>query len=111
MLIDTSHGTVQALTCLTNNWHAGVVTAGAAFAVNLGVENISGFKFWATFTIIEKGHYLGSFVVYTLINAALVLASVLVTLFIGPAAAGSGIADVKAGVELMHAHGYVAGMM
>ncbi|KAG2496165.1 hypothetical protein HYH03_005767 [Edaphochlamys debaryana] len=74
----------------------GVVTALAAFAVNLAVENISGFKFWATLTIMESGDVLGSYLAYTAMNAALVTGAVAVTLYVGPAAAGSGIADVKA---------------
>mmetsp|Transcript_23545 Transcript_23545/g.51672 ORF Transcript_23545/g.51672 Transcript_23545/m.51672 type:complete len:861 (+) Transcript_23545:337-2919(+) len=74
----------------------GVTTALAAFTVNLSVENISGFKFWATFAVVEQSGFFASFLVYALINATLVLASVAITMFIGPAAAGSGIADVKA---------------
>ena len=38
---------------------------------------------------------MGSLLTYVSCNAALVLASVAITVFIGPAAAGSGIADVK----------------
>ncbi|KAG2444895.1 hypothetical protein HXX76_001631 [Chlamydomonas incerta] len=74
----------------------GVVTALAAFAVNLAVENISGFKFWATLTIMERGDVLGSYLAYTAMNGALVTAGVAITAYLGPAAAGSGIADVKA---------------
>lgn len=74
---------------------AGAITALAAFAVNISVENISGFKFWATLGVLERGHVFGSFLIYTAINAALVVLSVAVTVYIGPAAAGSGIADVK----------------
>ncbi len=73
----------------------GTTTAAAAFAVNLSVENIAAFKFWATLTALQSHGYLGSFLLYTSINGALVLLSVLVTLFIGPAAAGSGIGEVK----------------
>lgn len=76
-----------------------MVTALAAFAVNLAVENISGFKFWATLTIMERGDVLGSYLAYTAMNAALVGASVAITLYVGPAAAGSGIADVKVRVQ------------
>ena len=39
--------------------------------------------------------YFLSYIVYTLINASLVFFAVIVTLFIGPAAAGSGIGEVK----------------
>jgi hypothetical protein len=75
--------------------HEGVITAAAAFAVNLGVENISGFKFWATLTLLERGQPVASFLVYALVNCALVGVSVYVTVNYAPAAAGSGIAEVK----------------
>ncbi|GLC67770.1 hypothetical protein PLESTF_000605500 [Pleodorina starrii] len=92
----------------------GVITALAAFAVNLSVENISGFKFWATLTIMERGNLLGSFLAYVAMNAALVTGSVAITAYLGPAAAGSGIPDVKAylnGVDvpyIFHANTLVA---
>jgi chloride channel 7 len=75
--------------------HAGVITAAAAFAVNLGVENISGFKFWATLTLLERGQPVASFLVYALVNCTLIGVSVYITVNYAPAAAGSGIAEVK----------------
>ena len=39
--------------------------------------------------------YLGAFLLYATINAALVFGSVAITVFLGPAAAGSGISEVK----------------
>jgi chloride channel 7 len=74
---------------------AGVITAGAAIAVNFGVENISGFKFWATLTLLDQGRAVASFLVYVLINTILVAGSVMITVYYAPAAAGSGIAEVK----------------
>jgi chloride channel 7 len=61
----------------------------------LGVENISGFKFWATLTLLDRGQPVASFLVYALVNCALVGVSVYVTVNYAPAAAGSGIAEVK----------------
>ncbi len=75
--------------------HAGIITAGCAFAVNLGVENISGYKFWATLTLLERGQAFASYLVYVSINCGLVAASVYITVYYAPAAAGSGIAEVK----------------
>lgn len=83
-----------------HNLPAGMITALAAFAVNISVENISGFKFWATLGVMERGHVFLSFLIYIAINAALVTLSVAVTVHFGPAAAGSGIADVKVGTIL-----------
>lgn len=79
----------------THTLTAGVVTAFAAFCVNVSVENLSGFKFWATLSLIGRGHILLSFIVYVAINFLLVASAVLVTVRVGPAAAGSGIAEVK----------------
>lgn len=50
--------------------------------------------------------YFASFLLYTLINGLLVLGSVCVTLYLGPAAAGSGIPEVK--VREKACHGKVA---
>lgn len=44
-------------------YRAGAMTAIAAFAVNVSVENIAGFKFWATLSLLEKGYVGGSFLV------------------------------------------------
>ncbi|MEW5313527.1 MAG: hypothetical protein WDW38_005088 [Sanguina aurantia] len=74
----------------------GVCTAIAAFAVNIGVENISGFKFWAVLTIASQGSYFASFLIYAVINAVLVTSAVALTVYAAPAASGSGIAEVKA---------------
>lgn len=59
------------------------------------MENIAGFKFWAVLTMMERGWLGGSFLVYAAINLVLVMASVMLTVYWSPAAAGSGIAEVK----------------
>ena len=74
----------------------GATTASAAFIVNLAVQNIAGVKFGATLSVMQSYGYLTSFLLYALINGLLVLVSVLVTIYMGPAAAGSGISEVKA---------------
>ena len=48
--------------------------------------------------VMHYHRYLPSFLLYATINGLLVLAAVLLTLFIGPAAAGSGISEVKVGI-------------
>jgi len=40
----------------------GIACAAAAFAVNFVVENLSGFKFWATLRLLNGGWYFGAFV-------------------------------------------------
>ena len=72
-----------------------MIVAFFAFAVNLSVENIAGFKFWATLTLLARGHPVWSFLTYVGANAALVGAATALTVYYAPAAAGSGIAEVK----------------
>lgn len=40
----------------------GILTALAAFAVNLAVENLAGFKFWVTLGLLTRRWYLTSFI-------------------------------------------------
>ncbi|XP_031488342.1 chloride channel protein CLC-d isoform X1 [Nymphaea colorata] len=72
----------------------GIGTGLAAFFINLAVENFSGWKFAATFSIIQHS-YLAGFLVYMLFNLALVLSSVYIVTRFAPAAAGSGIPEIK----------------
>lgn len=62
--------------------------------INISVENFAGWKFSLTFTIIQKS-YLAGFVVYILFNLLLVLSSVYIVTQFAPAAAGSGIPEIK----------------
>jgi H+/Cl- antiporter ClcA len=63
-----------------------------------GVENIAGFKFWVTLTLLDRRQMLASYLVYVLINCSLIVGSVALTVYVAPAAAGSGIAEVKVGM-------------
>jgi H+/Cl- antiporter ClcA len=63
-----------------------------------GVENIAGFKFWVTLTLLDSRQMLASYLVYVLINCSLIVGSVALTVYVAPAAAGSGIAEVKVGM-------------
>lgn len=66
----------------------------AAVVINIAVENFAGWKFSVTFNIIQKS-YIAGFVVYVLINLALVFSSVYIITQFAPAAAGSGIPEIK----------------
>jgi len=66
----------------------------AAVFINIAVENFAGWKFSVTFDIIQKS-YIAGFVVYVLINLALVYSSVYIITQFAPAAAGSGIPEIK----------------
>ncbi|RDY01196.1 Chloride channel protein CLC-d, partial [Mucuna pruriens] len=71
-----------------------VSTGLAAVLINIAVENFAGWKFSVTFEIIQKS-YIAGFVVYVLINLVLVYSSVYIITQFAPAAAGSGIPEIK----------------
>lgn len=66
----------------------------AAVFINISVENFAGWKYSLTFSIIQKS-YIAGFIVYVLINLALVYSSVYIITQFAPAAAGSGIPELK----------------
>ncbi|KAL6535313.1 hypothetical protein OROMI_026687 [Orobanche minor] len=72
----------------------GIGTALCAVCINISVENFAGWKYSLTFNIIQKSYFAG-FLVYTFINLALVLSSVYIVTQFAPAAAGSGIPEIK----------------
>jgi chloride channel 7 len=73
----------------------GVGTGLSAFFINISVENFSGWKFAATFAVMRHSYILG-FLLYVLFNGALVFSSVYIVTQFAPAAAGSGIPEIKA---------------
>ncbi|KAL6637094.1 hypothetical protein ACP70R_024666 [Stipagrostis hirtigluma subsp. patula] len=82
----------------------GVGTGLAAIFINLAVENFSGWKYTATFAIIKHSYFVG-FLVYTLFNLALVFSSVYIVTNFAPAAAGSGIPEIKGYLNGVDTHG------
>ncbi|KAJ4833763.1 hypothetical protein Tsubulata_012639 [Turnera subulata] len=82
----------------------GIGTGLAAVFINLSVENFAGWKFALTFSIIQKSYFAG-FVVYVLINLALVFSSVYIITQFAPAAAGSGIPEIKGYLNGVDIHG------
>ncbi|XP_062214905.1 chloride channel protein CLC-d-like [Phragmites australis] len=82
----------------------GVGTGLAAIFINLAVENFSGWKYTVTFAIIRHSYFVG-FLVYTLINLALVFSSVYIVTNFAPAAAGSGIPEIKGYLNGVDTHG------
>nr|XP_043627689.1 chloride channel protein CLC-d [Erigeron canadensis] len=72
----------------------GIGTGLAAVLINISVENFAGWKYSWTFRIIQTS-YVAGFVVYTMINLALVFSSVYIITQFAPAAAGSGIPEIK----------------
>ncbi|XP_010524817.1 PREDICTED: chloride channel protein CLC-d isoform X2 [Tarenaya hassleriana] len=82
----------------------GIGTGLAAVFINLSVENFSGWKFTFTFSIIQKSYFAG-FIVYVLINLALVFSSAYIITQFAPAAAGSGIPEIKGYLNGIDIHG------
>lgn len=82
----------------------GIGTGLAAIFINISVENFAGWKFALTFAIIQKS-YLAGLLVYVLFNLALVFSSVYIITHFAPAAAGSGIPEIKGYLNGIDVHG------
>lgn len=82
----------------------GIGTGLAAVFINISVENFAGWKFEATFSIIQKSYFAG-FIVYILVNLVLVYTSVSIITQFAPAAAGSGIPEIKGYLNGVDTHG------
>ncbi|CAI5459385.1 unnamed protein product [Closterium sp. Yama58-4] len=83
----------------------GCMTGGAAFLINMVVENAMGVKLALTIELLNGGSPLLAVLVYSLLSALLVGASAALCVFVAPAAAGSGIPEVRAylnGVDMPH---------
>ncbi|KAF9673919.1 hypothetical protein SADUNF_Sadunf10G0073900 [Salix dunnii] len=82
----------------------GIGTGLAAVFINISVENFAGWKFALTFSIIQRSYFAG-FVIYVLINLILVFSSVYIITHFAPAAAGSGIPEIKGYLNGLDIHG------
>ncbi|XP_010905222.1 chloride channel protein CLC-d isoform X1 [Elaeis guineensis] len=82
----------------------GIGTGLAAVFINLAVENFSGWKYAATFSIIQHSYFAG-FLVYIIFNLGLVISSVFIVTHFAPAAAGSGIPEIKGYLNGVDTHG------
>ncbi|KAJ6810739.1 chloride channel protein CLC-d isoform X3 [Iris pallida] len=82
----------------------GIGTGLAAVFINLAVENFSGWKYAATFSIIQHSYFAG-FLVYIIFNLGLVFSSVFIVTQFAPAAAGSGIPEIKGYLNGVDTHG------
>ncbi|KAL8128822.1 LOW QUALITY PROTEIN: hypothetical protein V2J09_017977, partial [Rumex salicifolius] len=74
----------------------GVIMSLVGFFNNLAVENIAGVKFVVTSNMMLVNRYGLAFLVFGSANFGLTLFSSVITAYISPAAAGSGIPEVKA---------------
>uniref|UniRef100_A0ACD5UGE3 Uncharacterized protein n=1 Tax=Avena sativa TaxID=4498 RepID=A0ACD5UGE3_AVESA len=74
----------------------GTLTAAAAFVANLGVENVAGVKFVVTSNLMLERRFESAFTVFLASNFLLTMFATALTVYVAPAAAGSGIPEVKA---------------
>ncbi|CAD6235684.1 unnamed protein product [Miscanthus lutarioriparius] len=86
----------------------GVVVGLVGFFSNIAVENIAGFKLLLTGDLMLENRYLAAFVLYIGCNAMLAAAAAALCAYIAPAAAGSGIPEVKAYLNGVDAHSILA---
>lgn len=86
----------------------GVFTGLVGFFNNLAVENISGFKLLVTNKLMLSNKYHEAFAVYVGSNILLAVGAAALCGYIAPAAAGSGIPEVKAYLNGIDAHAILA---
>ncbi|KAF5733159.1 chloride channel protein CLC-c-like [Tripterygium wilfordii] len=86
----------------------GLATGVVAFFNNLAVENIAGFKLLLTNNFMLKEKYYFAFLSFAGCNVALAIAAAALCAYIAPAAAGSGIPEVKAYLNGIDAHSILA---
>lgn len=86
----------------------GLGTGLVGFFNNIAVENIAGFKLLLTSDLMSKTKYYKAFAAYAGCNAGLAAAAAALCAFIAPAAAGSGIPEVKAYLNGVDAYSILA---
>ncbi|KAF8693448.1 hypothetical protein HU200_038844 [Digitaria exilis] len=86
----------------------GLLTGVVGFFNNLAVENIAGLKLLRTSDLMLKGRYLKAFFVYGGCNVVLAASAAAICAYIAPAAAGSGIPEVKAYLNGVDAYSILA---
>ncbi|KAG8368917.1 hypothetical protein BUALT_Bualt15G0096300 [Buddleja alternifolia] len=86
----------------------GLLTGVVAFFNNLAVENIAGFKLLLTSNLMLKDKYFMAFAAFAGLNMLLATCAAALCAFFAPAAAGSGIPEVKAYLNGVDAHSILA---
>ncbi|CAA2963711.1 chloride channel CLC-c-like [Olea europaea subsp. europaea] len=86
----------------------GLSTALVGFFNNLAVENIAGFKLLLTSNLMLADKYYQAFAAFAGLNMILAICAGVLCALIAPAAAGSGIPEVKAYLNGVDAHSILA---
>ncbi|KAI5356403.1 PREDICTED: chloride channel [Prunus dulcis] len=86
----------------------GLSTGLVGFFNNLAVENIAGFKLFLTNSLMLQEKYYQAFAAFACCNMVLAAVAAALCAYISPAAAGSGIPEVKAYLNGVDAHSILA---
>lgn len=86
----------------------GICTGLVGFFNNIAVENIAGFKLLLTTDLMSQQKYYKAFLAYAGCNVVLATAAAVLCAYIAPAAAGSGIPEVKAYLNGIDANSILA---
>lgn len=86
----------------------GLGTGLVGFFNNIAVENIAGYKLLLTSDLMSEHKYYKAFAVFAGCNICLAASAAALCAFIAPAAAGSGIPEVKAYLNGVDAHSILA---
>lgn len=86
----------------------GLCTGLVGFFNNIAVENIAGFKLLLTNNLMLQEKYFQAFTAYVGWNLVLAAAAAVLCAYVAPAAAGSGIPEVKAYLNGIDAHSILA---
>ncbi|KAL1534940.1 chloride channel protein CLC-c-like [Salvia divinorum] len=86
----------------------GLCTGLVGFLNNLAVENIAGYKLVITSNLMSNNKYLPAFAAFAGINVVLAISAGALCAYVAPAAAGSGIPEVKAYLNGIDAHSILA---
>ncbi|CAL5329862.1 hypothetical protein CsSME_00010337 [Camellia sinensis var. sinensis] len=86
----------------------GLSTGLVGFFNNLAVENVAGFKLLLTSNLMLHEKYYQAFAAYAGCNLVLAIVAAALCAYIAPAAAGSGIPEVKAYLNGVDAHSILA---
>ncbi|KAK4280518.1 hypothetical protein QN277_012136 [Acacia crassicarpa] len=107
-----SRGKIQIFQYVILKWGfaalIGLGTGLLGFFSNIAVENIAGFKLLLVSDLMYKQRYILAFVALAGCNICLAAAAASLCAFIAPAAAGSGIPEVKAYLNGIDAHSILA---
>lgn len=107
-----SRGNVQIFQYIFTKWLLcfliGLIVSVVGFCNNLAVENIAGIKFVVTSNMMLERRFGMAFLTFSVSNLVLTCFASIITAFIAPVAAGSGIPEVKAYLNGVDAPGILS---